>query len=351
MCKINIEFSPHRRQCSVRSIKQGFRGEIVCGPEPLSFKYSPKGFRYIQMWRVWRQEEKEQSTFFPYRPEFFHELISVYPGIVQDDERVFLYPERKAVEKVRYFSGRNVFCRAESVIAVISAYHTEYIKPERPLGRHKDILTPELPAIRHISFRAYMAFVSEVKVYETVVCLSFEFLQLLGLIRVELRRGFTLGTFPYTSISRANADKKALKVLSEASLPDACCQASLAFLTLCLSFSMATRTASSSEQSIMGLRPRPGRVSSPLMPSSLKRFTQAFTDMCVISVCRPIAFEVKPCDFNRTARQRIRKQWLSPFRKPFSNCRRSESVNDMILIFAIAVAVYGDTQRYKDSVI
>ena len=351
MCKINIEFSPHRRQCSVRSIKQGIRGEIVRRPEPFPFKYSPKGFRYIQMWRVWRQEEKEQSTFFPYRPEFFHELISVYPGVVQDDECVFLYPDRKAVKEIRYFRGRNVFCRTESVIAVIPVYHTEYIKPERLLGRYKDILTPELPAIRHIPCRAYMAFVTEVKVYETVVCLSLEFLQLLGLIRIELRRGFPLGTFPYTSISRANADKKALKVLSEASLPVACCQASLAFLTLCLSFPMATRTAASSEQSIMGLRPRPGRVSSPLMPSSLKRFTQVFTDMCVISVCRPIDFEVKPCDFNRTARQRIRKQWLFPFRKPFSNCRRSASVNDMILIFAITIAIYGDMQRYKDSVI
>ena len=33
---------------------------------------------------------------------------------------------------------------------------------------------------------------------------------LIGLIRIELRRGLPLGTFPYTSISRANADKKAL---------------------------------------------------------------------------------------------------------------------------------------------
>ena len=79
-----------------------------------------------------------------------------------------------------------------------------------------------------------MAFVSEVKVYAAFVCLPFEFLQLLGLMRIELRRGRALGTFSYTSISRANADKKALNVLSEASLPVACRQASLAFLTLCL---------------------------------------------------------------------------------------------------------------------
>lgn len=41
-----------------------------------------------------------------------------------------------------------------------------------------------------------------------IFCLMFEFLQFLGIVRIELRRGFPLWTFPYTSISRANADKK-----------------------------------------------------------------------------------------------------------------------------------------------
>ena len=35
-----------------------------------------------------------------------------------------------------------------------------------------------------------------------------EFLQLLGLIRIELQQRLTLWTFSYTSISRANAHKK-----------------------------------------------------------------------------------------------------------------------------------------------
>ena len=70
---------------------------------------------------------------------------------------------------------------------------------------------------------------------------------------IELRRGSTLGTFPYTPISRTNADKKARKVLSLAFLPEACCQASFTFFTLCLSFSMVLRTDSSSELSIISV--------------------------------------------------------------------------------------------------
>lgn len=185
-----------------------------------------------------------------------------------------------------------------------------------------------------------MALITVIKVYESIICLSFEFLQLLGLIRIELRRGLPLGTFSYTSISRANADKKALNVLSLASFPDAFCHASLAFITLCLSCSMALRTASSSEQSIIGLRPRPGRVSNPEIPSVSKRFTQEFTEIWVMSVCNPISFEVRPCDFNRTVRQRIRYAWLLPLRKPSSSCRRCLSVSCITLIFAIVVSVY-----------
>lgn len=58
----------------------------------------------------------------------------------------------------------------------------------------------------------------------------------------------------------ANAYKKRLKVASLASLPVACSQAALALLTHCLSCSMARRTDSSSELSMIGFRPRPERV-------------------------------------------------------------------------------------------
>ena len=128
------------------------------------------------------------------------------------------------------------------------------------------------------------------------------------------------------------AENKRLNVISLACLPVACCHACLALLTLCLSCSIAKRTACSSEQSIIGLRPRPERVCKPPIPSLRKRFTHVFTDTKLISVCSPAFTEDSPFHFRRTARQRIRKQWLSPLRKPFSNSAYCSAVNSNLFI-------------------
>lgn len=346
MGKINIEFSAKCSQGSIGRIEQGICGNIIRGPEPFALEDSPERLCEIQMRTVWRQEKDKQTAFLPYRTEFPYEPAPMDTRIVKDNNSVLADTERKPVKKVCNFICRHILGGGESFISVIAVYHAEDIEPQPPFGWDMDILTAELPSVWHIPLGADVAFISIIKVDETVFFLLYEFLQLLGLIRIELRRGFPLRTFPYTSISRAKADKKALKVLSLASFPEACCHASFAFLTLCLSFSMALRTASSSEQSMMGFRPRPGRVSRPWMPSASKRFTHELTDICVISVCSPICSEVRPVDFRNTARQRMRYAWLLPLRKPSSNCRRCWSVSCITLIFAIAVCLYVFTQRY-----
>lgn len=346
MSKIDIEFRSKRSQRTVGCIEQGICGAIIRRSEPFALEDSPERLGDIQMWTV-RWEKKEiQSTFLPYRTEFPHELAPVDTRIVKDNKSVLADTKRKPVKKVGDLVGGHILGGGESFIPIVAVYHAEDIESQTSFGRDIDILTAELPSVWHISFSADVAFISIIKVDETVSFLLYEFLQLLGLVRIELRRGFPLRTFPYTSISRAKADKKALKVLSEASFPEACCHASFAFFTLCLSFSMAWRTASSSEQSIIGLRPRPGRVSRPLMPSVSKRFTQELTDIWVISVCSPICSEVRPVDFRSTARQRMRYAWLLPWRKPSSSFRRCWSVSCITLIFAIVVCLYVSTQRY-----
>lgn len=346
MGKVDIEFRSKCSQRTVGCIEKGICGTVIHRSEPFALEDSPERFGYIQMWTVWRQEKEEQASFLPYRSELPHELASVDTRIVKDYTSILADTERKPVKEIGDFISRHILGSGKSLIPIIAVYHAENIEPQPSFGGDIDILTAELPSIWHISLGADVAFISIIEVDEAVSFLLFEFLQLLGLIRIELRRGFPLRTFPYTSISRAKADKKALKVLSEASFPDACCQASLAFLTLCLSFSMALRTASSSEQSIIGFRPRPGRVFSPLIPSDSKRFTHELTDIWVMSVCSPICFEVRPVDFRSTARQRMRKAWLLPWRKPSSSCRRCWSVSCITLIFAIAVCLYVFTQRY-----
>lgn len=351
MGKVDIEFRSKCSQRTVGCIEKGICGAVIHRSEPFAFEDSPERFGYIQMWTVWRQEKEKQSTFLPYRAEFTHELASVDTRIVKDNKSVLADTKRKPVKKVGDLIGGHILSCRESFIPIVAVYHTENIESQTSFGWNIDILTAKLPSVWHISLGADMAFISIIKVYLTVFFLSYEFLQLLGLVRIELRRGFPLWTFPYTSISRAKADKKDLKVLTLASFPEACCHASFAFFTLCLSFSMALRTDSSSEQSIIGLRPRPGRVSRPLMPSVSKRFTHELTDIWVMSVCAPICFDVRPVDFRSTARQRIRKAWLLPWRKPSSSCRRCWSVSCITLIFAIAMCLYVFTQRYAKNLI
>ena len=320
MGKVDIEFRAESSQRSICRIKQRVCRDIIHGPEPFALEDSPQRLCDVKMRTVWRKKEKEQAALLPYRTKFPHELAPVYACVVKHNKCVLVDAERKPVNKVRNLVGGHILGGRESLISVVAVYHAEDVEPQSSFRRDVDILTAELPAVWHISLGADVALVSIIKVDEVLLLLFYEFLQLLGLIRIELRRGFPLGTFSYTSISRAKADKKALKVLSLASLPEACCHASFAFLMLCLSFSMALRTISSSEQSIMGLRPRPGRVSRPLIPSVSKRFTHELTEMCVISVCSPTSMDVRPLDFNSIVRQRIRNAWLLPLRKPSSNC-------------------------------
>lgn len=320
MGKVDIEFRAESSQNSICRIKQRVCRDIIHGPEPFALEDSPQRLCDVKMRTVWRKKEKEQAALLPYRTKFPHELAPVYACVVKHNKCVLVDAERKPVNKVRNLVGGHILGGREYLIPVIAVYHAENIEPQPSFGGDIYILTAKLPSVWHISLGADVALVSIIKVDETVFLLFYEFVQLLGLIRIELRRRFPLGTFSYTSISRAKADKKALKVLSLASLPEACCHASFAFLMLCLSFSMALRTISSSEQSIMGLRPRPGRVSRPLIPSVSKRFTHELTEMCVISVCSPTSMDVRPLDFNSIVRQRIRNAWLLPLRKPSSNC-------------------------------
>lgn len=340
MGKIDIELRSKCCQSTVGCIEQGICGAIIRRSEPFAFEDSPERLGDIQMWTVRWEEEEIQSTFLPYRTEFPHKLASVDACIVKDNISVFTDTERKSVKKVGNFVSGHILSCGESFISIVSVYHAENVESQTSFRGNVDILIAKLPSVWHISLGADVAFISIIKVNETVFFLLYEFLQLLGLIRIELRRGFPLWTFPYTSISRAKADKKALKVLSEASFPEACCHASFAFFTLCLSFSMALRTHSSSEQSIIGFRPRPERVSNPLIPSVSKRFTHEFTDIWVMSVWPPTCSEVRPVDFRSTARQRMRYAWLLPWRKPSSSCRRCRSVSCITLIFAIVVSVY-----------
>lgn len=312
MFKFNSQSIPDSRQCPIDGIKEVVATRIILRSDPFGFHYPPQCFRKVQVRGIRWKIKEEKPTFLPQCPQFSYLLVSMYARIVKHDERVFLNAQGKGVEVFNDLVRVNAFSRGEPMIAVVPVYHAEDVDPLCLLGWDIHVFVTELPAVRHIAFGAYVTLIGVIKVYLAVHVQLFKFLQLLGLIRIELRRGYSPWAFSYSLISCANADKKRLNVWSLASLPVAFCQASRALLTLCLSCSMALRTTSSSVQSMIGLRPRPGRVCKPLMPSCMKRFTQKLTDTCDISVCKPTCLLESPDDLSNTARQRMRKQWLSP---------------------------------------
>ena len=289
MAKVNIQLCSYSCQHPVSGIKKRFRSGIVLWSEPFPFHNTPKSLHNVQMRRIRRNVEQKEAPFFPYGTHSFYFLITVYTCIVKHDKCLSVELERESVEKINNFLCIDRFTGAEPFEAVIPVNHSKDVKPFGFFDRNVDIFSGKLPPVRDISFCADMGLVTIEEVDCSFFKKHFKFLQLLGLIRIELRRGLTLRTFSYTSISCANAGKKRLNVDSLASLLEAFCQASLAARTLCRSDSMALRTAFSSEQSIMVLRPCPGHVYNPLIPWLSKRLTQLPTVWTVISVWRPLA--------------------------------------------------------------
>ena len=335
-CIIDTQSISNVRQCSVGGIKERICTRVILRPYPFSLQDSPKRFCNVQMWGIWWKEKQKKFSVFPYRSEFLNPLVPMHCSIVKHDKGVLSDTEGEIVKETDNLVCRHPLGSGESLVLVVTGDHAENVESCDPLGRNEHILSIQLPAVWHISFRTGVAFIGIIECNAAFTCLAFKFLQLLNLVLVELRRGYSPWAFPYTLISCANADKKRLNVMSLASLPVACSHAALALLTHCLSCSMARRTASLSEESMMGFRPRPERVFRPLIPSATYRFTQAFTDTKLMSVCAPTLDAERPSAFSRTAQQRIRKQCFSPKRNPLSSSRRCASVNSNTFGFPIS---------------
>ena len=244
MFKFNSQGIPYSRQCSIDGVKEVVATCIILRSDPFGFHYPPQGFRKVQVRGIRWEVKEKKSTFLPKFSQFPYFLVSMYARIIKHDELVFLYVQGKCVEVFNDLVRVNTFSRGEPVIAVAPVYHAEDVDPLRPLGWDIHVFVTELPAVRHMDFGAYMAFIGIIEVYLAVCVQLFKFLQLLGLIRIELRREYSPWAFSNSLISCTKADKKRLNVKALASLPVAFCQASRALLTLCLSCSMALRTTS-----------------------------------------------------------------------------------------------------------
>lgn len=332
---VNEESFSNCRQRPIGGVEVIVCTHIVQRSDPFSLQYSPESLGNIQVWRIRRQIEKEQASFLPGRPQFPYFMITVDSGIIRYDKRIFTHLAGECIEKIGNLVCGDTLCSGETLITILAVNHSEYVKPCASLGYDACLPSRQLPTVGHISPGADIALISIVGGNTTFTLLLFKFLLLLEFVLVGPRQGDSSWAFSYSLISCANADKKRLNIILLASFPVTSYHIALALPTLCLSCPMTARTTSSSGQSIIGFRPRPERVCRPVMPSERKRFTHAFTDIKLISVCSPAFDEDRSSALKRTARQRICKQWLVLLRKSSPSCPRGASVNSSFFIFPI----------------
>lgn len=312
---------------------------IMAWLDPFCFGDSPQCLSDIQMRRVWRKVEDIEAALSPFLNHFLHLAPRMDARIVKNDEGWSGNYQRECINKISHILSLYTLTACKTMISIVPSDHAENIESGGFHGRHKDILSGELPAVWYISLCTHMAFISEEKVDKSLITQTFKYLRLLALNCMELRRGCYPRAFGDTLISCARTSKKRLKVMSLAVFPEAFSHSALANFTLCRSRDTASRTNASSEQSIIGLRPCPGFVFSPFMPSFAYLCVQLKTDgVATSSFCATSSFD-KFSLFRRMARQRKRNLWSVPYLYPASNARRSSSGNIICFFLAMIVCI------------
>lgn len=304
---------------------------------PLSLQYTPKSLGDVEVRRIRSKIEYMEASVFPSRKTFLYLAALVGGGIVQNHHSLPGDSEREVFHKFDKLVGVYVLGGGEAVVYAVTVNHSEDVESAASVNRHTEILVLEFPCVRHISFRAYMAFVTVVKVNAAGFPLTLKLLQQFLLISVLLRRGCPFGCLSYTSRSCAIEDKKFLKDPSLILFPVASSQAARALETLWRCFFIASFTASlSSLVLMMRLRPFPDLFFKPDMPSDRNLLTQCITRWYVCPARAPAAALLKPSALPNTIRHRIRNEWMEPFRYPFSKEALCSSV---IFIFVACLDV------------
>lgn len=198
-------------------------------------------------------------------------------SIVKRDECVLLNCKKEYVKETRDTFKCHAFGGTEALIAALIVTHNQDIEPCPSVRRNGDILSGKLSAVWHATFGTGEASVSEIDINMTFTVLLFKLLQLLFHICAELRRGCPFGRFPYTSNFAPRLIKKLCTYHGTPPCLLSAAISLLAFMTMSLSFSMASLTASSSDKSITGLAPCPNLFQSPSTPCARYCLTQRLT--------------------------------------------------------------------------
>lgn len=190
-----IQSSSYFCQHPIGGIEKCFSTGIVLRPEPLSFHDSPQRFSNVQVWRIRRNVEKEETPFFPDRPSLSNLCVSMYACIIEYHKCLFLNFKRILLEKVDNSLCINRLIRTKAFEMIVSAGHSKDIESFSSLRRYIYILSKELPSIWDIAFGTNVRFIAVKEIDFALRIKRFKFLQLMGFICIKLRRGDSLGRF------------------------------------------------------------------------------------------------------------------------------------------------------------
>ena len=338
MRKSNDIVSSNLAQNLASSLVQDLLAAVMFGTKPLGLEHSPDSLGYVEMRAVRRKEENIEASPFPPIDLPCHLSLAMNGCVVKHYKRRLCYLSGESIKIIGKHGTVYGFHGIEAKILTCRRHHAEDIEPLLLLYRNADILFGELPSVRHISACAYMALVSEPKVYIACSPKICKFLQLKDLKVDQLRRGSFPWAFPYTLISCAKTSKKRLKVDSLTCLLEEHSHASFAFLMLCRCFLTASFTAGVSFLLIRGFCPRPPFSRRPSRPSFSYRLNQSYTASLPYPTALQISGILALSAFIMTALHRMRNRWHEPKRYALSSAARASWLSIIFFVFPIVIA-------------
>ena len=114
-------------QSSVGGIEKHVRSLVILWSYPLAFQNVPKCFRYIQLWRVWRQEKEEKTSSFPDGTKLFNLLVPVHISIVKNNKSVHLQIERDFIKETENLICRHLLKCSEPLVTVVTVNHSKIL--------------------------------------------------------------------------------------------------------------------------------------------------------------------------------------------------------------------------------
>lgn len=189
MRKANTILLPNTIQNIPDGIEECVGGFVVLGLDPFSLEYSPYGFSFVKMWRIWRKVDDAKPLFLPLNSFGLDFFALVEARIIQYEDGTAVKAINDAVNVFDKAVGVYVFSRGEAMIFIVTADHPEDIKTRGLFGGDADILIRELPSIWYIPTGADMRLITIKKFDKSFIVKIFKFLQYLGEQLIVLRRG------------------------------------------------------------------------------------------------------------------------------------------------------------------